>query len=280
MTWSESLRKKRRKLVKKNGRRLLQALDRYFGSRSLVGDHPFFEPGQFPAVATLEANWQPIRAELERLLAAREHIPPFHAVSPDQKRISEGDNWKTFILFGFGRKAERNCRQCPETTRVLESIPHLQTALFSIVAPQYRIPPHRGVTKGVVRTHLGLMIPPDRENCWIRVGDQRRNWAEGKCLVLDDTYEHEVSNLTDQQRVVLFIDTERPLPWLPRLLNRLVLRVVRWTAYVKDARKNLYDWEERFETAVRTADGFALAPDETSETPRDDTGAKPVPNRK
>jgi beta-hydroxylase len=136
------------------------------------------------------------------------------------------------------------------------------------------------VTKGVVRTHLGLMIPPDRENCWIRVGDQRRNWAEGKCLVLDDTYEHEVSNLTDQQRVVLFIDTERPLPWLPRLLNRLVLRVVRWTAYVKDARKNLYDWEERFETAVRTADGFALAPEETSETPRDDTGAKPVPNRK
>ena len=104
MTWSERLRKTRRKLVKKNGRRLLQALDRYLGSRSLVGDHPFFDPAQFPAVATLEANWRPIRVELERLLAAREHIPPFHAVSPDQKRISEGDNWKTFILFGFGRK--------------------------------------------------------------------------------------------------------------------------------------------------------------------------------
>ena len=80
--------------------------------------------------------------------------------------------------------------------------------------------------------------------------------------------------------VVLLIDTERPLPWLPRLLNKLVLRVVRWTAYVKDARKNLYDWEERFETAVRTADGFALAPDEATETPPVDTGAKSVPNRK
>ena len=101
---------------------------------------------------------------------------------------------------------------------------------------------------------------------------------------LFDLGEHSVERLTiegpDQQRVVLFIDTERPLPWLPRLLNKLVLRVVRWTAYVKDARKNLYDWEERFETAVRTADGFALAADATSETPPVDTGAKSVPNRK
>ena len=56
MTWFERLRKTRRKLVKKNGRRLLQALDRYLGSRSLVGDHPFFDPAQFPAVATLEAK--------------------------------------------------------------------------------------------------------------------------------------------------------------------------------------------------------------------------------
>ena len=263
MAWAQSLRQTRRKYVKKSGRRVLQAIDRYLGRKSLVGDHPFFDPSQFSFVQTLEDNWRPIRAELEKLLEAREHIPSFHQVSPDQKRISKDDNWKTFILYGFGRKAERNCRQCPETTRVLETIPRLQTAMFSIVAPGYHIPAHRGVTKGVIRIHLGLMIPKQRDQCFIRVGNQTRHWEEGKCIVLDDTFDHEVWNKTNEQRVVLFIDVERPLPLLARLLNRGILRAVRWTAYFKDARANLNDWEERFEAAVRKADGFTVESDES-----------------
>jgi len=256
MVLSQSARKFRRKYVKKAGRRVLQALDRYLGKQSLVGDHPFFDPGRFPHVEILERNWRTIRRELDQLLHASEHIPPFHEVSPDQKRISKDDSWKTFILYGFGRSAERNCRQCPATSSLLGTIPHLQTALFSIVAPGYHIPPHRGVTKGVIRTHLGLMIPQQREHCFIRVADEVRHWEEGKCVVLDDTFEHEVWNNTDEQRVVLFIDVERPLPLIPRLLNKGVLRAIQWTAYVKDAGKNLADWEERFEAAVQQADGF------------------------
>jgi len=262
MAWVQSLRQTRRKYVKKSGRHVLQAIDRYLGRQSLIGDHPFFDPAQFPCVKSLEENWRPIRAELDKLLEAREHIPSFHQVSPDQKRISKDDNWKTFILYGFGRKAERNCRQCPETTRVLETIPHLQTALFSIVAPGYHIPPHRGVTKGVIRIHLGLMIPKQRDECFIRVGEETRHWEQGKCIVLDDTFEHEVWNRTDEQRVVLFIDVERPLPLAGRLLNKGILRAVRWTAYFKDARTNLADWEERFETAVRKADSFTRESDD------------------
>ena len=124
------------------------------------------------------------------------------------------------------------------------------------MAPRYHIPPHRGVTKGVIRTHLGLIIPKAREHCYIRVGDQIRHWEEGQCLVLDDTYDHEVRNDTDEQRVVLFLDVDRPLPLAGRLLNRVLLRVIHWTAYVKDAQRNLADWEDRFEAAVQTADGF------------------------
>jgi beta-hydroxylase len=266
--------------VKKTGRRALRMVDRFIGNRSLVGDHPFFDPVQFPFIESLEKHWGPIRAELERLLEARDHIPAFHEVSPDQKRISKDDHWKTFILYGFGRKAERNCRQCPQTTRVLETIPHLQTAMFSIVAPGYHIPPHRGVTKGVIRIHLGLIVPKRSEQCFIRVGDQVRHWEEGKCIVLDDTYDHEVWNNTEELRVVLFIDVERPLPLAGRLLNKGLLKAVRWTAYFKDARANLQDWETRFEAAVRKADSFAVDSDGPSERPLGDKGATPGPIRR
>lgn len=256
MEFAQTLRAKRRAYVKSHGRRLLQAIDRYLARSSLVGDHPFFDKDLFPYNQTLEDNWRAIRADLDQLLVHREQIPPFHEISPDQARISTGDQWRTFILYGFGHKSKRNCQQCPNTARILEKIPRLQSAWFSILAPGYHIPPHSGVTKGVVRTHLGLIIPDDREACRIRVGDQTRRWEEGKCLVLDDTFDHEVWNETDQQRVVLIVDVERPLPTAARLLNRAMLRAVQLTAYVQDARKNLSSWEERFESAVRRADSY------------------------
>jgi beta-hydroxylase len=264
MALLDTLRAKRRHYVKSRGRRMLQALDRYLGRASLVGDHPFFPSDLFPYNQTLEDNWRTIRAELDRLLEHREQIPPFHEISPDQYRISTGDNWRTFILYGFGHKSERSCQQCPETTRILDAIPHLKSAWFSILAPRYHIPPHRGVTKGVVRTHLGLIVPHDREACRIRVGDQTRQWDEGKCIVLDDTFEHEVCNETDEQRVVLIIDVERPLPLPAKFLNRSMLWAVQLTAYVQDARRNMSSWEDRFESAVQRADSYSMETKSTS----------------
>lgn len=42
--------------------------------------------------------------------------------------------------------------------------------------------------------------------CGIRIGDQVRAWEEGKCLVFDDAYEHEVWNRTEEERVLLLVD--------------------------------------------------------------------------
>lgn len=42
--------------------------------------------------------------------------------------------------------------------------------------------------------------------CGIRIGDQVRAWEEGKCLVFDDAYDHEVWNGTEEERVLLLVD--------------------------------------------------------------------------
>ena len=36
--------------------------------------------------------------------------------------------------------------------------------------------------------------------------NQIREWKEGKCLVFDDAYEHEVWNKTGEERVLLLVD--------------------------------------------------------------------------
>lgn len=76
--------------------------------------------------------------------------------------------------------------------------------------------------------------------------------------MLDDAFEHEVCNETDEQRVVLIIDVERPPPLPARLLNRGRFRAVQLTAYVLDARRNMHSWEDRFEAAVQRADPYSM----------------------
>src|SRR5690606_24015078 len=149
--------------------RLIRGLADFLGRQSLVGDTPLYDMAHFPFLETFEANWEEINAPFTEILTHRKDVPAFQEISPVQMKISKGDKWRTFILYGFGTKSPRNCGRAPRTTALLESIPNLQTAWFSILAPGYHIPAHRGVTKGILRCHLGLAIPRDRDNCWIRI---------------------------------------------------------------------------------------------------------------
>ena len=60
--------------------------------------------------------------------------------------------------------------------------------------------------------------------------DEWRHWEEGKSLLFDDTYDHEVRNEAETVRVVLFVDFLRPLPgWVGRF-NRHLKRFS-WTVW-------------------------------------------------
>jgi beta-hydroxylase len=251
ISWLNRLKKKRRKLIKKAGKTMIRSVANDFMARqSLVGDHPVFDASQFAWVKILEDNWQKIRVELDAVLENKHLIPAFHQISPDQTRISKGDHWKTFPLWVFREKSIINCKRCPQTAAVLLTIPGLQNAWFSILAPGYHIPAHRGVTKAVLRAQLGLKIPDDRQNCTMRVDDVSFAWQQGKCVVLDDSYEHEVHNNTNQERVILFLDVDRPMKLPGRIASRILLFLLQRSAYVVDAKKNLRVWEQRYRDSL------------------------------
>ncbi len=199
------------------------------------GDKTFFEPADFPWIAEIEAGTSEIRAELDALLVHRDQIPNFQEISADQARLTEGDQWKTFFLYGYGHRIDANCARCPRTTELLGRIPNMKTAMFSILAPRKHIAEHRGVYKGILRYHLGLVIPEPNGQCRIRVGSDVRSWAMGKSLVFDDSHPHEVWNDSDEHRAVLFVDFVRPLPFPLSLLNRFVVWQISTTPFVKSA---------------------------------------------
>jgi beta-hydroxylase len=111
----------------------------------------------------------------------------------------------------------------------------MKTAMFSILAPRKHIAEHRGVYKGILRYHLGLVIPEPNSQCRIRVGNDVRSWAMGKSLVFDDSHPHEAWNDSDEHRVVLFVDFLRPLPLPLSMVNRFVVWRISKTPFVMNA---------------------------------------------
>ncbi len=226
----------------------------FFVRRSKIATTPFIDNATFPWVSSLEAKADAIRAEMHRVMVRLDDIPTFHQMSPDQVRISKGDNWKIFAFQVYGHRIEHNRLLCPETAKALDALPDLQNAWFSILAPGYQIPRHRGATNAVVRCHLGLAIPARAEDCWIRVGDEVRCWRYGRCMLFDDTYEHEVHNNTDEPRVVLFLDVNRPLDRVGELVRQLMLVLIRTSAYVRRPLQNLERWNQRIQARKGIAD--------------------------
>ena len=231
-----------RRLLIRSGKHLLRWSGRFQARHSLVPTTPALDTSAFDWVPGLEAAWLDIRAELDHLLEHPEDIPAFHQISPDQKRISKGDNWKTFGFYVYGKRVDDNCATCPRTAALLDKVPGMRTAMFSILKPQYRIAAHKGPTRSVIRAHLGLKVPADWRNVWIRVDDQILHWEEGKVMMFDDTYEHEVHNDTDELRAVLFLDIDRPMDRVGTLFNRFLLRLIQLSPYVRQPIKNLAKW--------------------------------------
>jgi aspartyl/asparaginyl beta-hydroxylase (cupin superfamily) len=210
------------------------------------GDPLVYATSQFPWAQEVEANWRKVRGELDQVMTFRDQIPSFQEILKEVSPIQTDHNWKTFFLAGIGMDCEESTRRCPETTKVLAMIPGMTTAFFSILSPGKHIPAHRGAYNGVLRLHLALQVPEPREKVRIRIGRGIHHWEEGKCLIFDDTYNHEVWNDTGGYRVVLFVDFARPLkqPW--DWMNKRLLNVGALAPFLREANGKQQQWQKKF----------------------------------
>ena len=120
------------------------------------------------------------------------------------------------------------------TAALIERIPGMTTAMFSILSERGHIPAHYGPFKGILRYHLGLPVP---QGARLRVGDEVRPWKEGEGFIFDDTFEHEAWNPGPGDRVVLFVDLTRPLPGVLDIVNRGVFQIVKGSADLREVQE-------------------------------------------
>lgn len=230
-----------RPLIIRIGKHLRGAFDRLIASSSLVPNDPVLDVRLFPWTQLLRDHWEDIRAEAMQVALRGNASPSLAAISPDHRAIARMNMWRSFFLWGYGYRIDDNAARCPVTSALVKQVPGLNSAFFSILAPGTHIPAHRGVSKGLITCHLGLVVPREGD---VRMRIDRRvvRWCEGETLVFDDTYDHEVWNETAGTRVVLLIQFARPLRNPGKWIADLFLGMVRRSPFVQEARRNISDW--------------------------------------
>lgn len=192
---------------------------------SAVPNQPYQDMQKFPELAVLRQNWQIIRDEAKKLVELG-HI-----------KAADGNNdlgfnsffkrgWKRFYLKWYKNFLPSAETLCPETIKLLKSIPNIHGAMFTLLPKGGQLKPHRDPYAGSLRYHLGL-ITPNSDACRIYVDGTPYAWKDGEDVLFDETYIHSAKNESDVDRIILFCDVERPLKnKLATAINRFFSRYV------------------------------------------------------
>lgn len=165
----------------------------------------FFDPALFPELKPLQDNWIAIRDEIinyEKLHGVIKGLDSNPYVAPQ----IEGIEWSNLFLENFMIRHHKNRKKFPFLSSVIDQIPRCTFAVISVLSPHTVIKPHFGDTNGIVRSHLGLIIPDTLPLCGIKVGDEERAWADGELVFFTEAYLHGAWNKTPSKRYVLVLD--------------------------------------------------------------------------
>lgn len=184
----------------------LQFPDYYIMDSQAKGWH---DKCDYPWTKELENSFELIRKEALNIFQNKLMI-----AHPQDADLAIEGAWQTFFFYKNGTRFSENMLLCPVTASIIDKIPgcdKVGRVYFSAMIPGTHIKPHCGPHNFKLRFHLGIVTDPAAR---IRVGNDVREWEEGKIIVFDDSFEHEVWNNSNITRIVMIIDV-----WNPCLSN-------------------------------------------------------------
>ncbi|RVE48277.1 hypothetical protein evm_007028 [Chilo suppressalis] len=152
---------------------------------------------------SLEKSWKDILKEAQAAEASYEK---------EKEGLKEHGEWSQLDLFVRGREVPDRCKRAPVTCSIVKGENAAAGCRrgqikFSLMAAGTHVRPHVGPTNCRLRMHLGLSNTKDT---YIRVDQEIRQWREGRVLLFDDSFEHEVWHNGTGTRLVLIVDVWHP----------------------------------------------------------------------
>jgi beta-hydroxylase len=183
----------------------LNFLFTYFmvGKRSAV-----FDPKIVPGLDEIRENYPVIRSEAKVLLdtGVFQRRP---AIDEPGYNTFEKGGWRLYPLKWYAKECRRSAQEmCPETCAVVDSVPAIRAAMFTVLPPGARLGRHHDPIASSLRYHLGL-VTPNSEKCALTLDGVQYPWRDGEELLFDQTCLHSAVNETETARVILFCDVEK-----------------------------------------------------------------------
>ncbi|GLR63634.1 aspartyl/asparaginyl beta-hydroxylase domain-containing protein [Marinospirillum insulare] len=204
---------------------LLAPINCLFYAFSKVGNQPYFDTKLFPQLKIFEEHWEEIRDEA-LALHKETHIKASDELDDLGFNSFFKAGWKRFYLKWYGANLPSAQRLCPRTIELINSVPEIKGAMFTMLPPGGRLVNHRDPYAGSIRYHLGLATP-NSDECYIDVDGEKYSWRDGEAVMFDETYIHYAANNTEENRIIFFLDVKRPVNFLPvDWLNTVFSRVV------------------------------------------------------
>jgi aspartyl/asparaginyl beta-hydroxylase (cupin superfamily) len=179
------------------------------------------ETGYEDKLKEIESSWETIRAEALELIRL---TPEQNVTYGREAAANVKENWKHYYIHGLDQESfpDRICDITPTLCKLLKDYPPitmcpLGSIKISYIAPDTIIQPHTSNLNFRLRAQLPLFVPPlnetetsDMSKMVMNGGQHEIKWEEGKMVVFDDSFEHEVINETNQPRVLLIFDMVHP----------------------------------------------------------------------
>ena len=207
---------------------------------SYCKDPAIFNPNDFDWTKNFRLKWKDVRNEY--LSYTTHHIVPNHkSINSTVASCDLNNSWKTLYLRAYGVDTKL-AKYFPKTMDLINQCP-CTLAFFSLLEPGAKLNPHTGIYKGVIRYHLGLIVPEQWTKCFINIDGKNLYWREGEDIMFDDMYTHYVENNTNQQRVILFLDIKRDFHNIfLNCMNSIFLRFIKSNDVLNNTITNINEY--------------------------------------
>jgi beta-hydroxylase len=201
--------------------------------------HPVLPRDGFPWLAGLEASWRTIRDEADRARSLNVLAQDTRKLNPLSVPVIGA--WELLPLRTHRGWVKPVAGHFPATVRLLRGIPRLRCADLAVLKAGSLIAAHRGTNWGVLRAHLALRVPGGVGRCELTfpADSVSQPWRDGEAFIFDDMHEHGAVNERSDDRLVLLIEVDRPLPQPARSVSRLALSAYRLHPVVRATHKRL-----------------------------------------
>lgn len=194
-----------------------------YKSPEFIDDISQYLPGHGKIIESLPS----IQLEYKKFSQHSRKIPKAHEVDTYNTEISEahGPAWRTFYLKAYNGWFDENLTHFPITTHLFKQMPEVTCVMFSVMESGNVIPPHKGLMRGILRYQIPIHLSSNGE-CRISVNDEKKVYQQQQPLMFDDNNQHSVTNNTDDYRVILFLDIQKPSSNFIRILDNFFMKLV------------------------------------------------------